>query len=53
MDSIINDDCSIIKYDLTKSINIIKHLSVINENLVYSNNNNIQLVAFIAIFYML
>lgn len=52
MESIINDDKTIIKYSDDKIINIIKNMSIINENLCYCNNDNIQIYSFIGIFYM-
>jgi DNA polymerase III delta prime subunit len=52
MDSIINNNDSIIKYPIEKSILIIKNMSIINENLTYCNNDNIQLISFISIFYL-
>ena len=52
MDKIINNNNEIIKYDLDKSINILKHLSIISENLSYCNNDNIQFISFLAVFYL-
>lgn len=52
MDYIINANRDIIKYSFDKVVNIIKNMSLINENLSYCNNDNIQIVAFIAIFYL-
>jgi replication factor C subunit 3/5 len=51
MDFLINDN-PIIKYDKATVINIIKNLAIINVNLSYCNNENIQLYSFVAIFYM-
>lgn len=51
MDSIINNNKSIIKYDNSKSVEIIKNMSMINENLSYCNNDNIQIISFISLFY--
>lgn len=52
MDRIINDNCDIINYDIDKSIKILKNLSVISENLSYCNNDNIQIVSFLSVFYL-
>jgi replication factor C subunit 3/5 len=52
MDYLINENKEFIKYSQTKVIEIIKKLAIINENLTYCNNENIQLVSFIAIFYI-
>ena len=52
MDYLINENKEFIKYPQTKVIEIIKKLAIINENLTYCNNENIQLISFIAIFYM-
>ena len=52
MDCIINNNCTIIKYPLEKCVKIIKNMSFINENLTYCNNDNIQLVSFLSIFYL-
>ena len=52
INSIINNDNTVIKYDLDKSIKIIKNLCIINENITYCNNDNIQLISFISIFYL-
>jgi replication factor C subunit 3/5 len=52
MDYLINENKNFIKYSQAKVIEIIKKLAIINENLTYCNNENIQLVSFIAIFYM-
>lgn len=52
MDKIINSNNQIIKYDINKSVNIIKNMCLLNENLTYSNNDNIQIISFLAIFYL-
>lgn len=52
IDKIINNNINIIKYDLERSVKIIKNLSVINENLSFCNNDNIQLISFLAVFYL-
>lgn len=52
MDCIINNNNSIIKYELNKCIEIVKNMSIINENLTYCNNDNIQIISFIGIFYL-
>jgi replication factor C subunit 3/5 len=52
MDNIINNNKSIIKYEISKSVEIIKNMSMINENLSYCNNDNIQLISFLSIFYL-
>ena len=52
MDYLINDNKEFIKYPQMTVIEIIKKMAVINENLTYCNNENIQLISFIAIFYM-
>lgn len=52
MDSITNNNTQIIKYDVSKSVEIIKNMSIINENLSYCNNDNIQIISFISIFYL-
>lgn len=52
MDSIINDNKSIIKYDNNKSIEILKNMSMINENLSYCNNDNVQIISFVSLFYL-
>lgn len=52
MDNLITGNSLYIKYPTKKVIDIIKKLAVINENLTYCNTENIQLVSFIAIFYM-
>jgi replication factor C subunit 3/5 len=52
MDYLINNNKNIIKYPEEKVINIIKKLAIINENLTYCNNENIQLYSFVSIFYM-
>ena len=52
IDYIINDNDSIIKYPKNKVIEIIKNICLINENLTYCNNDNIQLVSFLSVFYL-
>jgi replication factor C subunit 3/5 len=52
MDYLINENKEWIKYSPTRIVKIIKNLAIINENLTYCNNENIQLISFIAIFYM-
>lgn len=52
MKSIIDNDNTLIKYPLEKSVKIIKNMSLINENLTYCNNDSIQLISFISIFYI-
>ena len=52
MDNIINNNNSVIKYDLAKSVDIIKKMSIINENLSYCNNDNMQIISFISIFFL-
>ena len=51
-DKIINNNESIIKNNLQRCVQIIKKMSFINENLTYCNNDNIQLVSFLSIFYL-
>jgi replication factor C subunit 3/5 len=52
MDKIINNNNDVIKYDLDKSVKILKNLSVICENLSYCNNDNIQFMSFLSVFYL-
>jgi len=52
IDKIINNNIEIIKYDLERCVKIIKNLSIINENLSYCNNDNIQLISFLVVFYL-
>ena len=52
MDSITNNNRNIIKYSQEDCVKIIKNLSLINENLTYCNNDNIQLISFISVFYL-
>ena len=52
MDRIINNNCDVIKYDIDKTIKILKNLSVISENLSCCNNDNIQIISFLSIFYL-
>lgn len=49
---IINDNTNLIKYDLVKSVKILKNLSTISENLAYCNNDNMQIYSFLSIFYL-
>ena len=51
MDYLINNNHNIINYSKQKIVNIIKDLAIINENLTYCNNDNIQMVALLSIFY--
>jgi DNA polymerase III gamma/tau subunit len=44
---IINEECVDDKYR-----NLINRLAIINENLTYCNNENIQLISLVSIFYM-
>ena len=52
IDKIINNNNDIIKYDLDKSVKILKNLSIVSENLSYCNNDNIQLTSFLSVFYL-
>ena len=52
IDFIINNNQEIIKYPVAKVVGIIKNLCLINENLTYCNNDNIQLISFLSIFYL-
>jgi DNA polymerase III gamma/tau subunit len=52
MDFLINDNTQFIKYSQSQATEIIKNLAIINENLSCCNNENIQLVSFVSIFYM-
>lgn len=52
MDRITNSNCNIINYDIDKSIKILKNLSIINENSSYCNNDNIQIISFLSVFYL-
>ena len=52
IDKIINNNENIIKYDLEKSVKILKNLSIVSENLSYCNNDNIQFVSFLSVFYL-
>jgi DNA polymerase III delta prime subunit len=52
IDYITNDNDQIIKYPLEKVVKIMKHLCLINENLTYCNNDNIQLISFLSVFYL-
>lgn len=49
---IINDDTSVIKYSIDRSVNIIKFLSHINNNLNSCNREHTQISSFIALFYL-
>jgi replication factor C subunit 3/5 len=51
MDCIINNT-QFVKYSQSSIIEIIKKLAIINENLTYCNNENIQLISFVSIFYI-
>ena len=48
---IINNN-KIITYDNNKCCEIIKNISIINENLTSCNSDNIQIIAFISLFYL-
>ncbi len=50
IDNLINNT-NVIDYSKEKIINIIKDLAIINENLTYCNNENIQLISLLSIFY--
>jgi len=50
MENLINN-INILNYSKDKIINIIKDLAIINENLTYCNNENIQLISLLSIFY--
>jgi len=50
MENLINN-LTIIDYSKEKIVNIIKDLATINENLTYCNNENIQLISLLSIFY--
>ncbi len=52
IECITNEDNTIIKYPKEKVVEIIKNVCLINENLTYCNNDNIQLVSFLSIFYL-
>ena len=52
MDRIINNNNSIILYENEKCVQIIKNMSMINENLSYCNNDNNQIISFISLFYL-
>lgn len=45
-------DTTIIKYPIEKLVNIIKSMNIINQNLSNCNTDNIQIVAFVSIFYI-
>lgn len=50
MENLINNT-NTLDYSKDKIVNIIKELAIINENLTYCNNENIQLISLISIFY--
>jgi len=50
MENLINNT-NTINYSKEKIVNIIKDLAIINENLTYCNNENIQLISLLSIFY--
>jgi DNA polymerase III gamma/tau subunit len=50
MDNLINN-IKVVDYSKEKIVNIIKDLAIINENLTYCNNENIQLISLLSIFY--
>lgn len=52
IDKIINKNDSIIKYDLDKCVSILKNLSYVSENSSYCNNDNIQFISFLSVFYL-
>jgi replication factor C subunit 3/5 len=52
MDRIINDNMTVIKYDLEKSTKILQKLSIISKNLSYCNNDNVQITSFLSVFYL-
>jgi DNA polymerase III gamma/tau subunit len=52
IECITNEDDTIIKYPKEKVVEIIKNVCLINENLTYCNNDNIQLVSFLSVFYL-
>lgn len=52
MDRIINNNESVIKYDLEKSTKILQKLSIISKNLSYCNNDNMQITSFLSVFYL-
>ncbi len=52
IDCITNNNNEIIKYPVNKVVNILKNLCLINENLTYCNNDNIQLISLLSIFYL-
>lgn len=52
IECITNEDNSIIRYPKEKVVEIIKNVCLINENLTYCNNDNIQLVSFLSVFYL-
>ena len=52
MDRIINNNTTVINYDINKTIEIIKNLCIVYENLTYCNNDYIQTISFISVFYI-
>jgi replication factor C subunit 3/5 len=50
MENLINNT-NILDYSKEQIVNIIKDLATINENLTYCNNENIQLISLLSIFY--
>ncbi len=52
LDCITTNNKTIIKYPINKVVKIIKNICLINENLTYCNNDNIQLVSFLSVFYL-
>ena len=50
MENLINNTKTL-DYSKEKIVNIIKDLAIINENLTYCNNENIQLISLLSIFY--
>ncbi len=52
IECITNNNQEIIKYPIEKVVGILKNLCLINENLTYCNNDNIQLVSLLSIFYL-
>jgi replication factor C subunit 3/5 len=52
IDKIINKNDLIIKYDLDKCVSILKNLSLVSENLSFCNNDNIQFISFLSVFYL-
>jgi hypothetical protein len=50
MENLMNNT-NTLDYSKDKIVNIIKDLAIINENLTYCNNENIQLISLLSIFY--